>query len=173
MSEVSTKPYLLRALFEWCCDCGFTPYITVSVDANTQVPREFVKNGEIVLNLSPSATNKLEIGNAYVSFQARFGGVARELFIPVGNVISIYARENGHGMAFDVTTAEGQQGQDDAPDGASVATAAPGRPSLTSVQGSKVDSSGASDPDEPEEPRDPPPATVTPIGSRTRLKRVK
>lgn len=98
----STKPYLLRAIWEWCCDNNFTPHIAVVVDKRTQVPREFVKDGQIVLNLGPGATNKLNIGNEYVEFQARFGGVARELSVPVTQVGAIYARENGAGMAFDL-----------------------------------------------------------------------
>lgn len=105
MSEVSTKPYLIRAIFEWCTDCGYTPYIAVAVDERTQVPREFVKNGEIVLNISATATNRLDLGNEWIDFQARFGGRARDLSIPVENVTAIYARETGHGMAFDVPKA--------------------------------------------------------------------
>jgi len=106
MALPSTKPYLLRAIWEWCCDNGFTPHIAVTVDSRTRVPREFVRDGQIVLNLGPSATNKLQIGNDYVDFQARFGGVARELSVPVGQVTAIYARENGAGMAFDLDPAE-------------------------------------------------------------------
>lgn len=102
MALPSTKPYLLRALWEWCCDNGFTPYIAVDVDERTRVPREFVRDGQIVLNLGPDATNKLQIGNDYIEFQARFGGVARELSVPVGRVTAIYSRENGAGMAFEV-----------------------------------------------------------------------
>lgn len=102
MELPSTKPYLLRALWEWCCDNGFTPYISVTVDERTRVPREFVKDGQIVLNLGPSATNKLNIGNDFIDFQARFGGVARELSVPVGQVTAIYSRENGAGMMFDL-----------------------------------------------------------------------
>lgn len=98
----STKPYLLRAIWEWCCDNGFTPHIAVVVDQRTRVPREFVKDGQIVLNLGPGATNKLQIGNEYVEFQARFGGVARDLSVPIQQVAAIYARENGAGMAFDL-----------------------------------------------------------------------
>ena len=101
----STKPYLLRALWEWCCDCGLTPYITVVVDEWTRVPREFVRDGQIVLNVGPDATNKLQIGNEYVEFMARFGGVARDLSIPVGRVTAIYARENGAGMTFELEDA--------------------------------------------------------------------
>lgn len=102
MELPSTKPYLLRALWEWCCDNGFTPHIAVDVDERTRVPREFVRDGQIVLNLGPSATNKLQIGNDYIEFQARFGGVARDLSVPVERVSAIYARENGAGMAFEV-----------------------------------------------------------------------
>lgn len=102
MSETSTKPYLLRALYEWCTDNGFTPYIVVSVDARTRVPMEFVKNGEIVLNISFEATGNLKMDNDFIHFKARFGGVAREIEVPVDNVSAIYARENGQGMAFEV-----------------------------------------------------------------------
>lgn len=102
MELPSTKPYLVRAIWEWCCDNGFTPYIAVQVDARTIVPREFVRDGQIVLNLGPDATNKLQMGNDFVEFQARFGGVARELSVPIAQVSAIYARENGAGMAFDI-----------------------------------------------------------------------
>ncbi|HMS04714.1 MAG TPA: ClpXP protease specificity-enhancing factor [Burkholderiaceae bacterium] len=99
---VSTKPYLIRALYEWCAENGYTPFIVVSVDDSVQVPREFVQNAEIVLNISLEATSGLKLANDYVSFQARFGGVAREIVVPVGRVSAIYARENGEGMAFPV-----------------------------------------------------------------------
>lgn len=102
MSETSTKPYLLRAIYEWCTDNGYTPYIVVAVDARTRVPMEFVKNGEIVLNISFEATGNLKLDNDLISFKARFGGIGRELEIPVDNVSAIYARENGQGMAFEV-----------------------------------------------------------------------
>lgn len=102
MELPSTKPYLIRAIWEWCCDNGFTPYIAVQVDSRTVVPREFVRDGQIVLNLGPDATNKLQIGNDFVEFQARFGGVARELSVPIEQVSAIYARENGAGMAFEI-----------------------------------------------------------------------
>lgn len=104
-AEISTKPYLIRAIYEWCTDNGYTPYLAVSVDERTIVPREHVKAGEIVLNVSASATNRLELGNDLISFQARFGGVARELSIPIDNVTAIYAKESGHGMAFEVAKA--------------------------------------------------------------------
>ena len=102
MSETSTKPYLLRAIYEWCTDNGFTPYLAVLVDAHTRVPMQFVKNGEIVLNISFDATSALKMDNDRIHFSARFGGVSREISVPVENVIAIYARENGQGMAFDV-----------------------------------------------------------------------
>ena len=106
MSEISTKPYLLRALYEWCTDSGFTPYIVVIVDSSTKVPMEFVKNGEIVLNISFSATAQLKMDNNFVQFRARFGGVSREIEVPMENVTAIYARENGQGMTFDTNLAE-------------------------------------------------------------------
>lgn len=106
MELPSTKPYLLRALWEWCVDNGFTPHISVQVDASTMVPREFVRDGQIVLNLGPEATNKLQMGNDWIEFQARFGGVARQLSIPVAQVMAIYARENGAGMAFELIQGE-------------------------------------------------------------------
>ena len=96
----STRPYLIRALHEWCADNGFSPYIAVHVDASVQVPMEFVKNGEIVLNVGFDATSALRLGNEFIEFKARFGGVAREIVVPVTHVVAIYARENGQGMAF-------------------------------------------------------------------------
>lgn len=101
-SAESTKPYLLRALYEWCADQGFTPYISVQVDARTLVPRQFVRDGQIVLNLGAEAVQNLHMGNDLITCQARFGGAAQSLSIPVGNVAAIYARENGQGMAFEV-----------------------------------------------------------------------
>lgn len=96
----STQPYLIRAMYEWCTDNGFTPHLAVKVDASTQVPMEFVNNGEIVLNVGFDATSGLDMGNDYIRFQARFGGVAREIIVPVDHVVAIYARETGQGMAF-------------------------------------------------------------------------
>jgi len=110
MSETSTKPYLLRALYEWCTDNGFTPYIVVAVDAYSRVPMEFVKNSEIVLNISFEATGNLKMDNDLITFKARFGGVSREIEIPVDNVSAIYARENGQGMAFEVKRGDAAEG---------------------------------------------------------------
>jgi len=101
ITEISTKPYLLRAIYEWCSDSGHTPYMAVVVDATTKVPMQFVRDGQIVLNISHGATKGLTIDNEAVRFGARFGGVAREVYVPVENVIAIYASENGQGMAFE------------------------------------------------------------------------
>ncbi|MDB5959419.1 MAG: ClpXP protease specificity-enhancing factor [Massilia sp.] len=103
MADISTKPYMLRAIYEWCTDSGFTPYLAVKVDAATTVPMEYVKKGEIVLNISFGATSGLKMDNDAVHFHARFGGVSREIYVPVNNVLAIYANENGQGMAFEVT----------------------------------------------------------------------
>ncbi|PZP97845.1 MAG: ClpXP protease specificity-enhancing factor [Variovorax paradoxus] len=100
LDATSTRPYLIRALYEWCTDNGFTPYIAVLVDETVQVPREYVKDGEIVLNVSFDATSALKLGNDFIEFKARFAGTAREILVPIGRVIAIYARENGQGMAF-------------------------------------------------------------------------
>lgn len=101
-NEIPTKPYLLRALYEWCVDNGYTPHLAVKVDSRAQVPAEYVKNGEITLNIGPTAVHKMQIGNDMVEFSARFGGVARQISVPVANVYALYGRETGHGMTFDV-----------------------------------------------------------------------
>ena len=100
----STRPYLLRALHDWCTDNGFTPYLAVYVDGSVQVPMEYVKNNEIVLNVGFEATSGLKLGNEFIEFKARFGGTSREIVVPVDHVVAIYARENGQGMAFPVPT---------------------------------------------------------------------
>lgn len=105
----STRPYLIRALYDWCSDNGFTPYVAVYVDDTVQVPREYVKNNEIVLNISFDATSSLKLGNEFIEFKARFAGVPREIMVPVSRVIAIYARENGKGMAFPVPAADGEE----------------------------------------------------------------
>jgi len=102
--STSTRPYLVRALHEWCTDNGFTPYVAVLVDDTVQVPREYVNNGEIVLNVSFDATSGMQLSNEFIQFKARFGGVAREIVVPMGRVIAIYAKENGQGMAFPAPT---------------------------------------------------------------------
>ena len=126
----STRPYLLRAMHEWCTDHGYTPYMAVVVDGSVQVPMEYVKGGEIVLNTSYDATSGLVIGNEYVEFKARFGGVPRDIMVPITHVLAIYARENGQGMAFPMPSG----------DAASAPTAiAPKKPSLSAVDTSHDD----------------------------------
>jgi stringent starvation protein B len=100
----STKPYLLRAVYEWCVDNGYTPQISVVVDAQTRVPMEHVRDGEIILNIGPLAATRLKMGNDIIECSARFSGVGKNLVIPVGAVTAIYARETGHGMSFERET---------------------------------------------------------------------
>ncbi len=165
----STRPYLIRALYDWCTDNGFTPHVAVLVDETVQVPREFVKNGEIVLNISYDATSALKLGNEFIEFKARFGGVAREITVPVSRVLAIYARENGQGMAFPVTTsAEGQ------PEAASTPTPSP----LSSVPAAGSESTSAERfvqpvPDLPAADRGSEQPPKPPSGPRPALKRVK
>ena len=106
MQEIPTKPYLLRALYEWCVDNGYTPHLAVKVDSRSQVPSEYVRNGEITLNVSPSAVHKLQMGNELVEFSARFAGVARQISVPVAGVYALYARKTGQGMTFEVDAAK-------------------------------------------------------------------
>ncbi len=108
MQEISTKPYLLRALYEWCTDNGYTPHIAVRVDNQTRVPRQFVRDNEIVLNISFEATSQLQMGNEWVEFSARFSGKSHKIEVPIANILAIYARENGQGMAFPVESAGGE-----------------------------------------------------------------
>jgi stringent starvation protein B len=100
----STRPYLIRALYEWCTDNALTPFIAVLADDSVRVPNEYVKDGEIVLNISFDATSALKLGNEFIEFKGRFGGVARDILVPVNRVLAIYARENGQGMAFPTST---------------------------------------------------------------------
>jgi stringent starvation protein B len=104
MSEQSAKPYLVRAICEWCADNGLTPYLAVKVNAQTRVPTSFVKNGEIVLNISTTATRKLTIENEWIQFAARFNGVSQEVSVPLNAVSGIFAKETGYGFAFTVAT---------------------------------------------------------------------
>ena len=102
MAETSTKPYMIRALHEWCTDNGYTPQIVVRVDQNTMVPPAHIRDGQITLNIGMMATKGLVLGNDSIEFQARFNGVTENLYIPVGAVTAIYARETGAGMGFEV-----------------------------------------------------------------------
>lgn len=140
MELPSTKPYLIRAIHEWCCDNGFTPYIAVLADARTRVPREFVRDGQITLNIGYEATGHLKIANEGITFQARFGGVAREISVPIGNVSAIYARENGAGMAFEPESegsadaaSDAESGGDD-PEPLPPVTPPAGRPKLQRIK---------------------------------------
>ena len=108
MSEfTSTKPYMIRAIHEWCVDNQLTPHLLVEVNPQTRVPMAYVKDGEIVLNLNYSATKDLQFTNEAVSFSARFSGVSNNLYVPIGAVKGIFARENGQGMFFEVQADEG------------------------------------------------------------------
>ncbi len=151
----STRPYLIRALHDWCTDNGFTPYVAVFVDASVQVPQEYVKNNEIVLNVGFEATSGLKLGNDFIEFKARFGGSAREIVVPVDHVIAIYARENGQGMAFPVPS--------------ELAPAAPvaESPVTRGAHLSLTEPAAADAGDAPGEPPEPP------AGGRPSLKRVK
>jgi stringent starvation protein B len=163
-SSTSTRPYLIRALYEWCTDNGFTPYIAVQADATVQVPREYVKDGEIVLNISFDATSGLKLGNDFIEFSARFAGAAREIMVPVDRVIAIYARENGQGMAFPATASalasEAADKAARAEDPPAAGRAADGkRPALTHVSS-----------DTSRDPTDPPPAGGRGKPTLTRVK---
>jgi stringent starvation protein B len=165
----STRPYLIRALHEWCSDNGLSPYIAVQVDASVQVPMEFVKNGEIVLNVGVDATSALRLGNDFIEFKARFGGVAREIVVPISHVIAIYARENGQGMAFPAPapgTLSAVKPHDAAPDVSEPASDAVPRSPLRSV----TSEDSAVEGDEPPEPPTDGPGRAP---GRPQLKRVK
>ena len=106
MPDPSTKPYLMRAIYDWCVDSGYTPYVSVTVDAVTRVPMEYVKDGQIVLNIGPIAVERFSMGNELIEFSARFNGTGRDISIPIGAVSAIYARENGQGLSFEVGAAD-------------------------------------------------------------------
>ena len=163
----STRPYLLRALHDWCTDNGFTPYLAVHVGPGVQVPMEYVKNNEIVLNVGFEATSGLKLGNEFVEFKARFGGVAREIQVPIDHVVAIYARENGQGMAFPVPTDATRAGP------------APEPGPLRGLRLARPEPAASATPPAPEAlpmretPLDPPPDPSSPPGGRPALKRIK
>ena len=191
LDSTSTRPYLVRALYEWCTDNGLTPYVAVAVDETVQVPREYVKNNEIVLNISFDATTSLSLGNEFIEFKARFAGSARDIMVPIGRVIAIYARENGQGMAFPLSSqgsgsltsvASSEVSPEDLASGATVSGAAAvtiTKDAVTGLQGSGSESkifqlvpTGSSIPaseDEAGPPEPPKPKQ----GIRPSLKRVK
>lgn len=152
--ETPTKPYILRALYEWCVDNGYTPHLAVKVDSRAQVPSEYVRNGEITLNVSPTAVHKLQMGNERIEFSARFAGVARQISVPVDCVYALYARETGHGMTFDVE---------------------PPKPRLQSTSQAEPTASPVSSPVAPAALPAPaaPTGPTKPTGGRPKLKRVK
>lgn len=169
MSETSTKPYLLRAIYEWCTDNGYTPYLAARVDAQTRVPMQFVKNGEIVLNISFEATSGLKMDNEFVNFSARFGGVSRDISVPVDNVIAIYARENGQGMAFEPSAPAESDISGVAPEPElSTEPSATVTPILTSVPSPSSDAKQNSPETDPEKDPEPPKK-----GGRPTLTRIK
>jgi stringent starvation protein B len=184
----STRPYLLRALHDWCTDNGFTPYVAVHVDASVQVPQEYVKNNEIVLNIGFEATSGLKLGNEFIEFKARFGGMAREIVVPVDHVVAIYARENGQGMAFPMptetpapaaepaaapsrglrlATSDAEAGGASGHTGTLAAAPPPGNPAGNAAGAPAARPPGAPAPD------DDGPDPATPGGGRPALKRVK
>ena len=150
LESPSTRPYLIRAMYEWCTDHSFTPYVAVKVDGSVQVPREFVQGGEIVLNISFDATSSLQLGNEFIEFKARFGGKPRDIMVPINRVMAIYARENGQGMSFPVS---------DSPLGQTVV----GMDKLASVPASSSSVSASAQDDQP----------VPPAPSRPTLTRIK
>jgi stringent starvation protein B len=166
LESTSTRPYLIRALYDWCTDNGLTPYVAVLVDDTVQVPREYVKNGEIVLNISFDATSSLKLGNEFIEFKARFAGTARGIMVPINRVLAIYARENGQGMAFPVPVAPGAGQELSKPSPLSSVPAAGAQGDETKiVQFVGPETIEGSDP-EGEPPR-------PPSGPRPALKRVK
>jgi stringent starvation protein B len=165
LESTSTRPYLIRALYEWCTDNGFTPYVAVLVDDSVQVPREYVKNGEIVLNISYDATSSLKLGNDFIEFKARFAGSAREIMVPVSRVIAIYARENGQGMAFPVPVA-GAPAEETVPPKASPLSSVPAAPVDEGKVVQLVTPEESGKPPEHEPPK-------PPSGPRPALKRIK
>jgi stringent starvation protein B len=109
MKNLSSKPYLIRALYEWCVDSGFTPYLAVKINERTRVPMNYVRNGEIILNISEDATRNLTLGKDFIQFSARFDGVSRELSIPLDAISGIFAKESGQGLFFNDAPAADEQ----------------------------------------------------------------
>jgi stringent starvation protein B len=167
----STRPYLIRALHDWCTDNGFTPYVAVFVDASVQVPQEYVKNNEIVLNVGFEATSGLKLGNDQIEFKARFGGSAREIVVPIDHVVAIYARENGQGMAFPVPSATGGINGAVPSEQPAADPVARGGPRLTAVNSPTPAAPAATTPIAP--PTEPPEPPAAPGGARPSLKRIK
>ena len=162
----STRPYLIRALHEWCTDNGFTPYVAVFVTPGVQVPMEYVKNNEIVLNVGFEATSGLNLGNEFIEFKARFGGSSRDIAVPIDHVVAIYARENGQGMAFPVPN-QGTAAAAPSAEPAKIGLRLAGQPATPEAAAPLVDANAATDTAELPEPPTPP------GNGRPSLKRVK
>lgn len=156
----STRPYLIRALHEWCTEHGFTPFLAVKVDAAVQVPVAYVSDGEIVLNVGCEATSGLRLGNDFIEFEARFGGVARGIVIPVDHVIAIYARENGQGMAFPAPPVLAAAGVTESPSAIDASPSTPPVGHVSGVNSGETNGDGG--------PPGPPPGS-----NRAHLRRVK
>lgn len=154
MEVPSTRPYLIRALHEWCVDNGYTPYISVAVNGETRVPSSFVKDDQITLNISGEATQHLAIDNEAINFAARFGGRPMNIHVPIEQVLAIYARENGVGMAFPV--ADGAEERE---------AAASADAEVNERDIGNADQEGADAPA--------PPAPEAPSRGRAKLKRIK
>ena len=172
-SATSTRPYLIRAIHEWCTDNGFTPYLAVKVDRSVQVPREYVNGGEIALNPSHYATGSLQLGNEYIEFKARFGGRPHDIMVPVERVQAIYARETGQGMSFPVIDDLLAELADDAAALAAAEAedeAAPEQEPAASTPVVQLVSASSKPSDGDEPPSPPAPAAG---GKRPALKRVK
>jgi stringent starvation protein B len=167
----STRPYLIRALHDWCTDNGFTPYVAVYVDTSVQVPMEYVKNNEIVLNVGFEATSGLKLGNEFIEFKARFGGVSREIVVPIDHVVAIYARENGQGMAFPVPTEAGSNGAAGRALPMPAATDDKAAAAAPVLRLARTEESVSASDDSP--PPDGDPSATPPAGGRPSLKRVK
>ncbi|MFO6420019.1 ClpXP protease specificity-enhancing factor [Hylemonella sp. W303a] len=165
----STRPYLIRALYEWCADNGLTPYVAVRVDDSVRVPREYVKDGEIVLNISMDATNALQIGNEYIEFKARFAGVGRDILVPIRQVMAIYARENGQGMAFPLESPPDEEAHEDIGAGSDPVSGDAGQAGGAILSLAPDVDAVPRDEGDPEPPRPP----ASPAGGRPALKRVK
>ena len=146
MPDASTKPYLMRAIYEWCVDQSFTPYMTVQVNHLARVPMEFVRDGRITFNISPSAAKGLVMDNHWVRFSARFGGVARNIEVPVETVESLFAREHGQGLSFQIPDTAGDETEDGMAQNLGLST------DETAIQDKAKDGDGTGDDDEPPKP---------------------
>ncbi|MGJ0485595.1 MAG: ClpXP protease specificity-enhancing factor [Methylomicrobium sp.] len=125
------KPYLIRSIYDWITDNGLTPYLLVNAEhPDALVPREFVEGGRIILNVRPEAVQNLSLGDEQIEFNARFGGIAKHIFVPIRAVLAVYAKENGKGMVFDPE----EEIEDDTPPETPDTPPPSGRPQLKVVK---------------------------------------